>query len=574
MGAALTSRGAWLASAFAAAAVALPCGAYWIAGSRESRREADAIAAAPALRAAETAARLAAHVGARLAEIRRAETDRPYFHYQNLYHDPRGASAGYSVTPSPLADGPGDSWLRGYFQIDGRGRVRLPTLPDEGASKTADPDQERLRDELQPLARRCRTLIELPPLVRRAAQPAPDRSLKAAAGQQQLIPRDAYVQNQMATQLFQSLNSDRPPPASLVSRGDPVVVTVGAFAWRSLPTPSGPALVALRPVATPDDVLVQGVIVSPERIAASLASGDQAARVVPGTAGAPIALDGEAWSVVVEPGPDAALAATRAAAVVASFRRRFALVLVFALATGVAAVAVTWRAEQLAAQRSALAAAAAHELRTPLAGLRLHAEMLELGLGEPARRAAYAHRIAAEAARLGRVVTNLLGFARLERGGLRIDAAMGDLGAAVAACVERQRPALEGAGLAVELSVAATPPVAFDADAVEQILVNLLDNAEKYSRGAPSRSASVAVVPGPDAVVLEVRNSGSSLTGRAKRRLFRPFARAAGPDAPAGLGLGLALVRELARAHGGDATVASDADATTVRVSFPIAPRA
>jgi signal transduction histidine kinase len=236
-------------------------------------------------------------------------------------------------------------------------------------------------------------------------------------------------------------------------------------------------------------------------------------------------------------------------------------------------VALVWQSERLAGQRSHLAAAAAHELRTPLTGLRMYSEMLAEGLGDPAKQREYARRIEGEAARLGRVVTNLLGFTRLERGRLAVEPRAGDLAQAVRDDVSRQEPALAAAGARVELQVASDlPPVRFDADALSQILQNLLDNAEKYSRGADDRSLQVRLERCGDQARLSVRDHGPGIPPAVARRLFRPFRRATRNGAPEGLGLGLALVQALCRAHGGGATIDAPPDGgACVTVSLPLA---
>ena len=147
---------------------------------------------------------------------------------------------------------------------------------------------------------------------------------------------------------------------------------------------------------------------------------------------------------------------------------------------GLLVVAMVHQSERLAQQRAQFAAAAAHELRTPLAGMRLYGEMLAEGLGNPDRARDYARRIAGEAERLGRVVTNVLSFTRLEQGSISVRPQPGDLAAAVRDACRRQRPALEESGAELELELAEDlPPVSFDHDAVANILQNLLDNAEK-----------------------------------------------------------------------------------------------
>src|SRR6185436_6152702 len=151
------------------------------------------------------------------------------------------------------------------------------------------------------------------------------------------------------------------------------------------------------------------------------------------------------------------------------------------------------RAERLARERSQFAAAAAHELRTPLAGLQLYGEMLADGLGDPGKARDYARRMAEEASRLGRVVSNVLGFSQLERGNLTVHPSPRDAVEVARSALERARPALERAGVEVLLDAPGDPlPARFDEDAVLRILGNLLDNAEKYGRGAASRTVRIA----------------------------------------------------------------------------------
>jgi signal transduction histidine kinase len=179
--------------------------------------------------------------------------------------------------------------------------------------------------------------------------------------------------------------------------------------------------------------------------------------------------------------------------------------------------------------------------------------MLAEGLGEPARYQEYARRVADEAERLGRVVSNVLGFSHLERRALQVRPVRGDLNAAVQASADRQRPALEAAGMRLEIRLPEGALEArFDPDAVAQILQNLLDNAEKYTRGCPDRTVTVSLAREGDTFLIAVEDRGPGVPQGMKGRLFQPFSRGESADAPAGLGLGLALSRALAREQGGD----------------------
>ena len=147
----------------------------------------------------------------------------------------------------------------------------------------------------------------------------------------------------------------------------------------------------------------------------------------------------------------------------------------------------------------------------------------------------------------------MLDLARLERGARIASPNPGDVGSAVLRCLERLRPSLADAGLEIDADIAGDlPPVLFDEDALCQILDNLLDNAEKYTRGSAERRVAVRVQSAAGGVEVEVADTGPGIPHAARRSLFAPFRRPKDDDAPAGLGLGLALARSLARAQGGD----------------------
>jgi signal transduction histidine kinase len=207
--------------------------------------------------------------------------------------------------------------------------------------------------------------------------------------------------------------------------------------------------------------------------------------------------------------------------------------------------------ERQARQRAAFAASAAHELRTPLAGLRLYGEMLRDGIHDDERSRRYAGRIAEESERLSRVVTNVLGFTRLERGTLEVSTGPIDARAVLDEVVERLRPAIESNGAVLVLEAdEGSATIESDRDALGQIVQNLVDNAEKYTRGATDRTVHVELRPVDGATLIAVRDHGPGVPPDLVPQLFEPFTRGSLPDQPAGLGLGLALARELAVAQG------------------------
>ena len=232
--------------------------------------------------------------------------------------------------------------------------------------------------------------------------------------------------------------------------------------------------------------------------------------------------------------------------------------------------AATWAfrtSQRDATRQREFTSAVTHELRTPLTTFRMYSEMLARDMVPPERRAEYLAALEEESRRLGTLVENVLAHARLEEG--RAPARREDV--AVRALVERSESSLArrcadaGTRLAVELGEAGAAAVRTDPDAVAMILANLVDNACKY--GAPAgghrEDAPVRIEARADAaaVVLTVRDAGPGVPKEAARAIFRPFERA-GRDAsdPAhGVGLGLALARNLARAAGGELVLVESA---------------
>jgi len=269
------------------------------------------------------------------------------------------------------------------------------------------------------------------------------------------------------------------------------------------------------------------------------------------------------WHLAVAPNPRAVIAAAaESRAIAKSFIVRFAAVGAVAVLLAAIIVLLVVRAEQLARERSQFAASAAHELRTPLAGLQLYGDMLADGLGDPEKARDYARRMAEEAARLGRVVSNVLGFSQLERGNLSVDAQVGPLGDALRDLADRAQPALDRAGAVLALDAEPDLRARFDRDALARILGNLLDNAEKYTRGIDDRTIELTARDRGDRVEIAIADHGAGV--RDPDVLFRPFARGVTNDGPAGLGLGLALSRSLAQAMGGDLAYRAGTGATFV----------
>ncbi|HTS17278.1 MAG TPA: HAMP domain-containing sensor histidine kinase [Verrucomicrobiae bacterium] len=577
-----------LALVLTSAALIVPCGAWYIAGSREVRRTVEQSEAPLRQSANATARQLTQRLQDRLQTLLESESNRPFYQYQSLYHDPRGASEGPSVTPSPLAQGPADPLIRAYFQIDPSGRVSLPTLPEtdlEGASLRQVAAQRVIQNELEEAARgsACVAFLQkgiLPPRAPNqflsllhdspsASFPPNSMTQTSSPPRYETMDWDAWIQNAQAARIYSYLKSGTNSAAAFANaelgqkdEQQKISIGVGEFEWCSLQISNVAHLVALRNVNTPAGTLVQGFVISNEGVAESLKNAVMPARFTPSAkAGSYVAaarLETTGWYIVVSAAKEFAAADAQARHDWLNFFQFFWAGAGAASVAGLCVVALVWNTERLARQRSQFAASAAHELRTPLAGLRMYSEMLADGLGDPKRARDYANRLAEEATRLGRVVSNVLEFTRLERGALQVRPEPGDLAATVRDCVEHQRPALEAAGVQVKISIPDRFPEArFDRDAIAEIVLNLLDNAEKYTRSATDRQIDIALSSDDDSVTLSVRDHGPGIPADLQGKIFRPFARGNRDDAPAGLGLGLALVKALARAHGGKVACAN-----------------
>lgn len=199
--------------------------------------------------------------------------------------------------------------------------------------------------------------------------------------------------------------------------------------------------------------------------------------------------------------------------------------------------------------RNSLLSAISHDLRTPLASLVGLAESLAMVQPPlPAEQQALAGSIRHSALRMSALVNNLLDMARLEAGAVQLHKAWQPLeevvGSALAACT----PALAAHLVDVQLPDD-LPLVQIDAVLMERVLVNLLENAAKYTLpGTPIRLAAQAL---SDAVAITVSDEGPGLPKGREELLFEKFERGARESATPGVGLGLAICRAIVQAHGG-----------------------
>jgi signal transduction histidine kinase len=222
------------------------------------------------------------------------------------------------------------------------------------------------------------------------------------------------------------------------------------------------------------------------------------------------------------------------------------------------AVASLWlnaRAQiKLAQKKDDFVSAVSHELRTPLTSIRMHAEMLEKNwVKSESKLSEYYRSMRAESERLSRLIENVLDFSRIQKGRKKYVFKLGDINKCVAEVVEMMTAYALQKGFRIKTELGECREVTFDSDAVTQIVVNLLDNAVKYSGNSEDKSITVRTKSDDGFVLIEVEDHGPGIPHRQRKRIFQEFYRigAEATRETAGSGLGLALVKKFAQAHDG-----------------------
>jgi signal transduction histidine kinase len=254
------------------------------------------------------------------------------------------------------------------------------------------------------------------------------------------------------------------------------------------------------------------------------------------------------------------------------------------LILGVAAVSAfgAWRTRsaflreaKLAEQRANFIASVSHELRAPLASLRLLSEGLAEGrVGDETKRRQYAGFLLDELHRLSALVENVLEFSRIERGTRAFEPQPTDPVALVRETLRSFEPLIQAAGATLDFRVTSggmgaevadvTTEALWDGAAIARALGNLVDNARKHAPPGSVITVTLALpgphLPGRQVVRISVSDSGPGIPAEDHERIFERFYRRGSElrRETQGVGLGLAIVRQTAEAHGGRVFVASE----------------
>lgn len=586
----------------------LPAAGFSLLGWESLVREQDALR-----RDRQRAAREALEAQTRTAvesleRLRQREGQRPYYEYQRevLLTDARGQNL--VRQESGLARAPDDPRLLGWFQWEAGAKGAFAAPEPLGAGAEA-----ALAGLVAGYGAALRARLEGAPS---------DPELRAARGEP--VPLNLVQANEERGQLLEELAVRREPEGAARGEGaspylasfwrrageEPVLVRATRFLYLARAADAeGPPLVAWRLVWVPavfperrevarDRWLLQGYALDPSRGAvpgwtsvgpAQVGWHDlvpAADRAAPGLLRASLAeaLRAETLASVERASP-ALLQLGRPDEAAAdrawqTARRRFVLLVAGLLAVTAVGFVFLVRGVRkevaLARRKEDFVAAVTHELKTPLTGIRMYAELLEQGwVDDPEAAQAHARRIIDECGRLGHLVDQVLDLAALERGVAGADLRPGDLGEAVTAAVGllAARAAQAGVRLTTEVEPG-LPRAPFDPRLLRPLVLNLVENAIKYSEHAPEKAVRVSLARAADRLVLTVEDRGVGIAPDVQRRLFQPFQRGADEmtRAAPGVGIGLALVRRYADVHRARVSLASEPGrGTRVSVRFPLA---
>jgi two-component system, OmpR family, sensor histidine kinase KdpD len=224
--------------------------------------------------------------------------------------------------------------------------------------------------------------------------------------------------------------------------------------------------------------------------------------------------------------------------------------------------------------RVALLSSVSHDLRTPLSSIIGAASSLfayESSLEEKDKRELL-KSIVEEAERLDRYIQNLLDMTRLGQGELELQRDWEDVQDLISAASRRLR--LSSRAVRIRLGVSSDSQlINVHGDLMEQVFVNLLDNAARYS---PANSEiSVSATRDVDDVVIEISDEGPGIPEADREKIFDPFYRVHERDRKSGTGLGLSICRGIVRAHGGEITAheSSSGSGAMLRLRIPQATR-
>lgn len=227
----------------------------------------------------------------------------------------------------------------------------------------------------------------------------------------------------------------------------------------------------------------------------------------------------------------------------------------------------------LARLKSDFVSNVSHELRTPLALIRLYSETLEMGrLKDTSKQQEYYEIIRKESERLSALINNILDFSRIEAGRKEYEFRETDLRELVRTTLDSYRYQIEQSGFTLkEVIDDNVPSMRVDREAISRSLLNLVNNALKYS--PENKYIAVSLFTDGKSVKLQVVDHGMGIARHEQEKIFEKFYRVGDPlvHSTRGSGLGLSLVRHIAHAHGGSVSVESTpGEGSTFTITLPV----
>jgi signal transduction histidine kinase len=214
---------------------------------------------------------------------------------------------------------------------------------------------------------------------------------------------------------------------------------------------------------------------------------------------------------------------------------------------------------KLTQAKSVFVANVSHELKTPLSLIRLFAETLELGrIKSPEKAQEYYRIINNESRRLTQLINNILDFSKIEAGRREYQFAETNLAEVIEEVIKSYEYQITGAGFELQTQIQPNlPVVSIDRDAIAQALLNLLNNAVKYSPA--TKHLEVQAFALSNRVIIEVADRGIGIPRAEQKKIFEKFYRVSNGlvHDTKGSGLGLSIVKHIIEAHGGQISVES-----------------
>ncbi|HEX8250876.1 MAG TPA: HAMP domain-containing sensor histidine kinase [Pyrinomonadaceae bacterium] len=247
----------------------------------------------------------------------------------------------------------------------------------------------------------------------------------------------------------------------------------------------------------------------------------------------------------------------------------------------IAGIFLTFRAisreMRLAQMKSAFVSNVSHELKTPLSLISLFAEILELGrVKDEEKKREYYRIIGEEIRRLNKLIDNILDFSKIEAGRKAYKFAEADIGEVVENVISVYQHQIINSGFQLKTNIPENlPTISIDRDAISQAILNLLDNAVKYS--AETKEISVDVKTQDSFLRIEITDRGTGIPRAEQKKIFEKFYRAGNGliHDVKGSGLGLSLVKHIIDAHRGKISVESEAGkGSRFIIRLPLAPTA